>query len=116
MAKKIPVRDLTLWEQNLAFFPSELKNDLWMAQFIFFQKKTSAQFLSTKRWEEYMKLERLELNTQDYINMIDPPTPKGGGGKAEFFAADFKEIPRRILRRYQYQYILIIFCGRNLIG
>lgn len=93
MPKKIPVRDLTLWEQNLQFFPPDYKNELWISQFLFFQKQNSTQFLDPKRWAAYMALERLELNTKEYIEMIDPPTPMGQGGKAEFFAADFKEIP-----------------------
>lgn len=93
MAKKIPVRDLTLWESDLAFFPPDYKNALWMSQFLFFHKQNSAQFLDTQRWKKYTALDRLELNTKEYIQMIDPVTPMGGGGNAEFVAADWKDIP-----------------------
>ncbi len=94
MAKeKIPIRDLTLWESSLEFFPVDYKNATWISQYLFFHKNNSAQFLEPKRYATYMALERLHINTQEYINMVDPPTPMGGGGTAEYFAADFKEIP-----------------------
>lgn len=94
MAKaKIPIRDLTLWESDLQFFPPDYKNALWLSEFLFFHKKNSVQFLNPERYAEYMKLERLDINRQEYINMIDPVTPMGGGGTGEYFASDFKDIP-----------------------
>ncbi len=88
-----PIQDRTLWYSDLAFMPSEDKNSLWMAQFLFYAKQAGVPFLSTKRKREYRRLERGEIDQQDYINLIDPPTPMGGGGRAQYFAADWKTCP-----------------------
>lgn len=95
--KKLPVRDLTQWLSDITFrIPVEYKmSRLWMAQFIFFMEtnNNSVPFLDAKRWAKYNGLEHLEIDRQQYINMVDPPTKMGGGGKAEYFASDFKDIP-----------------------
>jgi hypothetical protein len=92
--KKIPpVSDLTLFPDFLNFFPPDAKNAMWMAQGIFFSKQNSVVFLDPKRKEKYRKLEKGELDTREYINMIDPPTTTDGGGKAEYFSSDFKTCP-----------------------
>lgn len=95
--KKLPVRDLTQWLSDITFkIPVEYKmSRLWMAQFVFFMKtnNNSVPFLDPKTWAKYNNLEHLIIDSKEYINMIDPPTKMGTGGKAEYFASDFKEIP-----------------------
>lgn len=92
-AKMPPIQDLTLFLDYLSFFPPEDKNALWLAQGIFFSKQNSVVFLDPKRKKRYRALERGELDKQEYIDMIDPPTPSGGGGKAEYFSSDFGTCP-----------------------
>lgn len=91
--KKIPIRDLTLYQSDLEFFPPEDKNATWLAQYLFFCKNANVQFLNPARYAKYMALERMELNTEEYIQLIDPKNPMGGGGTAPYFAADFKDMP-----------------------
>lgn len=95
--KKTPVRDLTQWLSDITFkIPVEYKmSRLWMAQFIFFMKtnNNSVPFLDPVRWALYNDLEHLKIRKKEYIDMVDPPTKMGGGGKAEYFASDFKDIP-----------------------
>lgn len=64
-----------------------------MAQSIFYSKLSGTRFLDHKKALEYRKIDRLEIDKQQYRNMIDPITPMGGGGKAEFFASNFGAIP-----------------------
>lgn len=73
--------------------PSTDKNQLWMAQGLFYSKQNSVQFLDSKRMHEYRKLEKGEIDEKVYKEMIDPKTPKGEGGNAEYFAADWKTCP-----------------------
>lgn len=92
--KKLPIRDFTLYGSDINFIPPEDKNELWIAQYLFYAKMHSQPFLDVKRWKEYNKLDMMEINRQDYIDMVDPPDPmKRTGGKAEYFASDFKDIP-----------------------
>lgn len=92
--KKLPIKDFTLFGSDINFFPPEEKNSLWLAQFLFYAKQNSTRFLDVNRWKTYNKLDMMEINTQDYIDMVDPPDPmKRTGGKAEYFASDFKDIP-----------------------
>jgi hypothetical protein len=87
------VTDRSWYYTDTAFMPAEDKNALWLAQFLFYAKNAGQQFLDTKRAHVYRALERLEIDRQEYVNIIDPVTPMGGGGKAEFFASDFKANP-----------------------
>lgn len=97
MAEKTPpVRDNTMWYEDLNFMPTDLKNELWAAQWIFYLHLNGQRFLDEKRYKKYTDLERLELDEQEYKNIIDPTTPMGGGGKATFFAADWKANPINI--------------------
>jgi hypothetical protein len=90
---KEPIRDNTLFWSDLNFLPSTDKNELWCAQALFYSKQNSVQFLDSKRMREYRKLEKGEINERVYKEMIDPKTPKGDGGTAEYFAADWKTCP-----------------------
>lgn len=87
------VTDRTYWMTDLSFMPPEDKNGLWMAMGIFYSKLNAKVFLDPKRCKEYRKLERLELDEAIYKQLIDPITPMGGGGKAEYFASDWKANP-----------------------
>lgn len=90
----IPIKDRSYFYSDLAFMPEDVKlSALWMAQALFFAKLNNSVLVDTKRKHEYRKLSNLELDRQTYVNMIDPPTPMGGGGKATYFSADFKANP-----------------------
>lgn len=91
-----PIRDLTNWYTDINFFDPDLKNRLWFAQSIFYAKLNYVQFLSDERAKEYRRLEKLELDEPVYRQIIDPKTPMGKGGTAEYFAADFKAHPFNI--------------------
>jgi hypothetical protein len=92
--KKVqPQIDLSLWWSTLNYFPPEQKNELWMAEALFYCKKNAYQFLDPVRCQTYRQLDNLIINTQAYVNMIDPPTPQGSGGTASYFSADFKANP-----------------------
>ena len=89
-----PVRDLTYWLSDLSFVPDSYKESkLWFAQMLFFAKLNGQVFCDPAKFARYQALKRLELDTQTYVNLIDPPTPMGGGGKAEYFASDWKANP-----------------------
>lgn len=88
-----PSTDLTLWWTTLNYFPPELKNNLWAAEATFYMKKNSVEFLDQQRASTYRAQDNLVINSQAYINMIDPPTPQGSGGTASYFSADFKANP-----------------------
>lgn len=92
-----PVTDLSYWWTDFNFVPSEYKeSQLWFAQALFYAKLNSVPLVKASRVAKYRKLDRGEIDTQDYINLIDPPTPMGGGGKAEYFASDFKDMPIKV--------------------
>lgn len=100
MAKKkkknipLPVRDLTNFYTDLAYFPTEYKESrLYMAQSLFYAKRNSRVLQDPLKAKVYRDLDLLILNKQEYKNIVDPPTPKDGGGKAEFFSSNFGAIP-----------------------
>jgi len=65
----------------------------WIAQMIFYAKKNSSLLVNPQVAQGFRENNRLQINRQDYVNLIDPPTPKDAGGAAEFFSADFKAYP-----------------------
>ena len=88
------VTDLTWWYTDLMFVPNDWKESrIWAAQALFHAKLNAVQFVDEKVAKKYRDIQRLKIDRQQYVNMIDPPTPKGGGGTAEFFASNFDEIP-----------------------
>lgn len=91
-----PIKDLTYWYSDLAFFDPEYKGKLWCAQALFYGKLAYVPFLDEKTAHEYRRLEKLELDEPTYRQMQDPKTPMGKGGTAEYFAADFKAHPFNI--------------------
>lgn len=93
-SSQIPVRDRSWYWSDFNFMPEDVKqSQLWMAQALFFAKLNSSCLVDSQRVRDYRKLNRLILDRQTYVNMVDPPTPMGGGGKATYFSADFKANP-----------------------
>lgn len=90
------IRDLTMWQSDLSFFDPEYKNNLWASQALFFGKLSYTQFLDNEKCHEYRMLEKLELDENIYKQIIDPRTPQGKGGTAEYFASDWKAHPFNI--------------------
>src|SRR5882762_8997309 len=95
MAEKKPplITDRTWFYTDLNFFDPAFKNRLWAAQNLFYAKQNYVQFLDRERKKDYRRLEKLELDTDVYKNIIDPRTPQGKGGTAEYFASDWKAHP-----------------------
>lgn len=90
----IPITDRSYFYSDLAFMPEDVKQSrLWMAQALFFAKLNGTQFEDPKRLKRYRDLSNMILNRQEYVNMIDPPTPMAKGGTATYFASDFKANP-----------------------
>jgi hypothetical protein len=95
-AKAPVVTDRSFWWTDINYVPTDWKDSqLWFAQNLFFAKLNSQPLVPKDRVATYRKLGRMEINRQEYINMIDPPTPMGGGGTAEFFGSNFKDNPIR---------------------
>lgn len=92
-SKRPIVRDNTLFFSDLNFMPSADKNELWCAQQIFYLHQNGTRFIDPLRYKKYNQLDLLIIDPKELINMVDPPTPMGGGGKATYFAADWKTIP-----------------------
>lgn len=92
--KKLPVTDRTTWWSDLAYMPTEYKESrLYMAQSLFFAKQNSQVLQDKEKAIQYRKSDVLNLDRQTYINLIDPPTSRDAGGKADYFSADFKAFP-----------------------
>lgn len=93
-ATQAPIIDRSLFYSDLSFMPEGLKESrLWMAMSLFNSKQNAVRFLSPERAQKYRRLNVMDINEQEYKNMIDPPTPMGGGGEAKYFASDFKDFP-----------------------
>lgn len=91
--KTLPVKDLSIWWSDLNAIPSEDKNEMWAAQMLFFMKNNAKLFLDPTRAAAYRATDRLELDENEYKQMIDPTTPMGAGGTADYFSADWKANP-----------------------
>lgn len=90
---KLPVTDRTTFYTDLNYIPSELKNEVWMAQAIWFAKKNAVRFVEVEDARKKRQQDMLQLDEAVYRQMVDPPTPMGEGGAAKYFAADFKANP-----------------------
>ncbi len=100
-SKKTPksqtIQDLSWFYSDIAFTTESMKRSkMWAAQMLFFMKLNSVPLVPQDKFLAYRKLSMLDINEQTYRDMIDPPTPQGGGGTAEYFAADFKANPINI--------------------
>jgi hypothetical protein len=92
--KKLPpTADLTMWWNELNFIPSDMKAEVWAGQCTFYLFINAVQFLEDNKFKTYEALDRLVIDKDEYRKMIDPVTPMGGGGTAEYFSSDFDTIP-----------------------
>ena len=91
------VQDLSWFWSDFTFTTESMKDSkIWASQALFFMKLNSTVLVPQDRFIDYRKLSMLDINRQTYVDMVDPPTPMGGGGTAEYFAADFKANPINI--------------------
>jgi len=89
-----PVTDRTWFYTDLQMLPPEQKQSpLFCAQTLFFVKRNSNVLVEPKKARTYRQNVLLNVDENIYKQMIDPPTPMGGGATAEYFAADFKALP-----------------------
>lgn len=90
-----PVEDKSIFYTDLSAVDPSQKFELWAAQTLFYMKRSSqtVRFLDPVRAALYRGVDRLELNEATYKKMIDPPTPMGAGGTAEYFSSDWKANP-----------------------
>lgn len=98
--QKIPfskevVTDKTLWYSDLTSVDPSQKNEVWAAQALFFMKRSggSVLFLDPKKAAKYRQSDNLLVDEQEYKEMVDPKTPMGGGGTADYFSSDWKASP-----------------------
>lgn len=87
------VTDRTMYYTDLAFMSPADKNALWMAQGLFYAKKNNVLFLDPTVKKKYRDLDKGQLVKQEYIELIDPKTPDGSGGRADYFVSDFADCP-----------------------
>lgn len=94
--KKAPIEtDRTLFYTQLAYMPKGFKERrIWMAQMIYYAKLNAEVLVSPQLASKFRALQRSEINSQVYKEIIDPKIPGTEvGGTAEFFSADFKAFP-----------------------
>jgi hypothetical protein len=87
------VQDRSIFYTDLAYIEPKFKNELFFAQMIYFAKKNAKLFLDPKRAAAYRATDKLELHAPTYKQMVDPITPMGAGGTAQYFNSDFKANP-----------------------
>lgn len=90
------VKDRTIFWQDLHYMPAHLKNEVWFAQAIYFAKKNSRLFLDPKLAREYRAMDSLKVDENALKQMVDPTTPMGNGGKADYFSSDWRANPAYI--------------------
>lgn len=83
----------TLYYDELHFVPKSDKNELWAAQVLYFNKMVSEPYVDREKLEFYRDLEKGKIDEKKYKEFIDPITPDGAGGKAEFFKANWQTCP-----------------------
>lgn len=94
-AKSEPIVDKSIWYTDLTAVDPALKNELWASQWLMFMKRSggSGVFLDPVKAKLYRATDSLELDVAMYKKMVDPKTPSGEGGTAEFFSSDWKANP-----------------------
>lgn len=89
-----PVTDRSWWWSDLIVVdPAKKLSPVYIAQTLFFAKMNSDVLVDPKKAYSYRKNNALDIDEGLYRQMIDPKTPMGGGGNAEYFASDFKPLP-----------------------
>lgn len=94
-AKPDPVTDKSIWYTDLTNIKPSDKNEIWASQCLNFMKRSGSYrvFLDPVKARLYRQTDTLQLDESVYKQMVDPLTPKGGGGKAEYFSSDWKANP-----------------------
>ncbi len=90
---KLPVTDRTTYYSDLHYIPSSDKNEVWIAQALWFAKKNAVRFIDKEDARKKRMQDKLELDEPIFRQMVDPPTPMGEGGNAKYFASNFKANP-----------------------
>lgn len=90
-----PVTDRSIWYTDLSALDPALKNEVWASMALNFMKRSggSRLFLDPKKAALYRATDSLLLDEAVYKQLVDPKTPGGGGGKAEYFSSDWKANP-----------------------
>lgn len=91
-----PITDRSIYYTDLVTLPNEAKmSNLFCAQALFFFKMNSNVLVDLKKATNYRRNNILDIDSNLYRQMIDPPTPlsTGTGGSAAYFASDFKALP-----------------------
>lgn len=91
--KETPITDRSVFWSDLQSLPAEEKNEVFIAQLLFFMKRNAKLFLDPKRAAAYRATDRLELDENIYKQMVDPTTPLASGGTASYFSADWAANP-----------------------
>lgn len=90
---KQEVSDRSFYYSDLISLLPENKNELFCAQMLYYAKKNSRIFLDPKKALKYRELDSLVVDKGAYKEMVDPKTPMGKGGEANYFSADWKALP-----------------------
>jgi hypothetical protein len=89
-----PVTDRSWYYSDLAMMPQDDKESrLWCAQLLFYAKINSNILVDSKKAAQYRKNTYLDIDENVYKRIIDPVTVSGGGGTADYVAADWKALP-----------------------
>lgn len=80
-----------MWYTDLSSLDPSKKNEVWAAQALFYMKRSggSKQFLDPVKAKNMRATDSLSIDPGIYKQMVDPITPMGGGGKADYMSADF---------------------------
>lgn len=89
-----PVTDRSWWWTDLIVTdPKQKLSPVFISQTLFFAKMNSNVLVDQKKAATYRRNNTLNIDEGLYRQMIDPKTPMGSGGNAEYFASDFKALP-----------------------
>jgi hypothetical protein len=91
--KDKPVPNLSVWWSDLQAVKTEDRNEVWCSQLLYFMKRNGRLLLDPVRAAAYRATDSLQLNERIYRELVDPVTPMGGGGTAEYFSSDWKADP-----------------------
>lgn len=83
----------TLYYDQLHFIPTKDKNPYWAAQVLYFNKMSFIPLVDPKEALFFRNLELGIIDKNLYKEFIDPKTPDGKGGKAEFIKANWQTCP-----------------------
>lgn len=81
------------WTDLMTLSPEQKLSNIALAQFLFFAKMNSNVLVDYKKANTYRRNNLLDIDSNLYRQMIDPPTPMSPNGSAEYFASDFKALP-----------------------